>query len=192
MTAGAPPPTPALEAALVARPRLFYGDYGIETPTEKANAVYRFLKEQLADGTPIDGIGLQAHMTCDCVGQPGCNNATVIAGNMARFAELGLAIWVTELDVAMAPGCTQQMQADVYAAVLEACLVPASHCDAFMVWGFTDRYTWLDNVTKAPTMLDAQFNPKPAFFSLQKVMQDHLDKRGAAHLRPAFGRRMPV
>ena len=38
---------------------------------------------------------------------------------MQRFAGLGLRIWVTELDVAMAPGCTQQMQAAVYASVLK-------------------------------------------------------------------------
>lgn len=42
---------------------------------------------------------------------------------MQRFAGLGLRIWVTELDVAMAPGCTQQMQAAVYASVLK---VPAN------------------------------------------------------------------
>merc|ERR1712070_1063097 len=43
---------------------LLYNDYGIETGTDKANAVLRFLSEQLAAGAPIDGVGLQAHMQC--------------------------------------------------------------------------------------------------------------------------------
>ena len=153
--------------------RLFYNDYGIETATAKADAVLRFLKEQLAAGAPIDGVGFQAHMRCDCGGhpaQPGCNNATAIAANMRRFTDLGLDVWVTELDVAMAPGCTQQMQADVFGAVLQACLDLGARCDAFMLWGFTDRYTWLDNTTQAPNMLDAAYRPKPAYFTLQKTL----------------------
>lgn len=149
---------------------LFYSDYGITTFTKKADAVLRFMKEQLAAGTPIDGIGFQSHLTCDCAEQAGCNNASVIEANMRRFINLGLSVWITELDVRMAPGCTQQMQADVYGAVLEACLNTAPHCNSFMVWGFTDLYTWLDNVTQAPNLLDAEFQPKPAFFALQKKL----------------------
>lgn len=124
------------------------------TRAAKADALLRLLTELIEAGNlPIDGVGFQAHLQCDCGGyppQPGCNNASVIAANMARFSDLGLDVWVTELDVAMVPGCTQQMQADVYAAVLGGCLL-TPRCDAFMVWGFTDRYTWLDNVTQART-----------------------------------------
>ena len=152
---------------------LFYNDYGIETATPKADAVLHFISEQLKDGTPIDGIGFQAHLRCDCANyppQPGCNQSSVISANMQRFIKLGLKVWVTELDVAMAPGCTQQMQAAVYSAVLEACLANAPHCDSFMLWGFTDRYTWLDNKTQAPNILDAAYRPKPAFFALQKAL----------------------
>ena len=113
----------------------------------------------------------QAHLRCDCGNyppQPGCNNSSVISANMQRFIKLGLKIWVTELDVAMASGCTQERQAAVYRAVLEACLANAPHCDSFMVWGFTDRYTWLK--TKDPAMLDAEYRPKPAFFALQRAL----------------------
>jgi len=159
----------------IAPPRLFYSDYSIETPTAKADAVYNFLKEELQAGTPIDGIGFQAHMSCDCGGypaQPGCNNASLIAANMQRFVDLGLSVWVTELDVAMVEGCTPQMQADVYQAVVSACLRIAPHCDAVMLWGFTDRFTWLQpNATKAPTILDANYRPKPAYFALQRELE---------------------
>lgn len=148
---------------------LFYNDYGIETASPKADAVLRFLSEQLKAGTPIDGIGFQAHLQCNCVG---CNESSVISANMQRFIKLGLKVWVTELDVAMAPGCTQDMQASVYSAVLEACLANAPHCNSFMLWGFTDRFTWLDNKTQAPNILDAEYRPKPAYFALQKALSE--------------------
>jgi GH35 family endo-1,4-beta-xylanase len=82
----------------------------------------------------------------------------------------------TEMDVQMAPGCTQQDQARVYSAVLEACLANAPHCDSFMVWEFTDKYSWLcpadgpQPCAKAPNLLDASYKPKPAFTALQSVL----------------------
>lgn len=152
---------------------LIYNDYGIETATPKADAVLRFLSEQISNGVPIDGIGFQAHLQCDCGNyppQPGCNQSSVISANMKRFIKLGLKVWITELDVAMTKGCTQEMQATVYTAMLEACLNNMPHCNSFMLWGFTDRYTWLNNETQAPTILDANYQPKPAYFAMQKLL----------------------
>lgn len=153
--------------------RLFYNDYGIETATAKANATYKMLKDMLADGVPIDGVGFQAHVQCDCMGyptQPGCHDHTVIGDNLQRFIDLGLSIWITELDVAMVDGCTQEMQAAVYGSVLQACLDKAPHCDAFMLWGFTDKYSWLSE--KNPCILDEKYHPKPAFFTLQQRLAE--------------------
>jgi len=159
--------------------RLFYNDYGIETFTDKANATYRLLREMLAEGVPIDGVGFQAHMSCDCMnypGQPGCDDPAVIGANMQRFIDLGLSVWITELDVTMEKGCTQDMQATVYGSLLQACLNKLPHCDSFMLWGFTDNYNWLSD--KNPCILDREYKPKPAFFTLQqklaKVTQPHL------------------
>ena len=58
-----------------------------------------------------------------------------------------------------------------YTAVIGACLeLGPAVCDAAMVWGFTDRYTWLDNVTQAPTITDNNFHPKPAYLALQALL----------------------
>ena len=76
----------------------------------------------------------------------------------------------TEMDVQMAPGCTQQDQARVYSAVLEACLANAPHCDSFMVWGISDTLwsptQWLAG--QAPALFDGDYHAKPAYFALQK------------------------
>ena len=75
---------------------------------------------------------------------------------------------MTELDVTMTKTCTEQDQAAVYSALLGACLANAPHCDSFMTWGFTDAYTWLPG--RSPLMFDEQYQPKPAYFALQKLL----------------------
>jgi endo-1,4-beta-xylanase len=72
--------------------RLFYNDYGIETPGPKADAVLKWLVEQRAKGVPIDGIGFQSHLPCDCQGASGCNNTDVVAANMRRFVDAGFQV----------------------------------------------------------------------------------------------------
>ena len=110
--------------------------YGIETPGAKTDAVLRWVTEQKAAGVPIDGVGFQSHLTCNC---PGCNDTATIAATMQRYVKAGFKVWVTELDVQMVEGCTEEDQAAVYSAVLGACLSLKEHCDSFMVWGFTVR-----------------------------------------------------
>ena len=72
--------------------RLFYNDYGIETPGPKADAVLKWLIEQRAQGVPIDGIGFQSHLPCDCKGAAGCNDTAVVEQNMRRFVEAGFQV----------------------------------------------------------------------------------------------------
>ena len=133
----------AADKAGATKLRLFYNDYSIETPGAKTDAVYRWVTEQKKAGVPIDGVGFQSHLSCDC--RDGCNDTTVVAANMRRFIEAGLDVWVTELDVKMSKQCTEEDQAAVYSALLGACLANAPHCDSFVTWGFTDKYDSLYN-----------------------------------------------
>lgn len=43
--------------------RIFYNDYRIISTNGKSDAVYNMLTALLVDGTPLDGIGFQAHLT---------------------------------------------------------------------------------------------------------------------------------
>ena len=157
----------AVAGTSLPRPRIFYNDYGIETICPKSDATLRWLTEQKAAGVPIDGIGFQAHMNCKTV--LASNGTAAVLANFRRFVDAGFHVWVTEMDVQMLPGCTEEDQAAVYGAVLGACLALKEHCDAFMVWGFSDRYTWLP--TKAPNLYTADYRAKPAYYALREVLQ---------------------
>ena len=61
--------------------------------------------EQKAAGVPIDGIGFQAHMNCKTV--LASNGTAAVLANFRRFVDAGFHVWVTEMDVQMLPGCTE-------------------------------------------------------------------------------------
>lgn len=86
----------AFRAARVANPsvKLFYNDYGAEGMSAKSDKVYAMLKDFRQRGVPVDGVGLQFHISVDY-------HPTVqeVQQNMQRLGELGLEIHITELDV---------------------------------------------------------------------------------------------
>ncbi len=67
----------------------------------------------------------------------------------------------------------KNQQAAKYQEWLSACLDQPA-CTSFTVWGFTDRYTWLDELygeAQYPlpfeaTVVNGTYAPKPAFFSM--------------------------
>jgi endo-1,4-beta-xylanase len=146
--------------------KLFYNDFNLEFFGPKSDAAYALVKQLLAQGVPIDGIGFQGHLGA----QFGFD--TRVQENMQRFADLGLDVSVTEADVRM-PLPTDvyklQSQAQGYHSLLEPCLLTRG-CDSFTVWGYTDKYSWVPGVFHgegAANLLDANFQPKPAFAAVQ-------------------------
>ena len=146
--------------------KLFYNDFNLEFFGPKSDAAYALVKQLLAQGVPIDGIGFQGHLGA----QFGFD--TRVQENMQRFADLGLDISVTEADVRM-PLPTDvfklQSQAQGYHSLLEPCLLTRG-CDSFTVWGYTDKYSWVPGFFTgegAADLLDENFQPKPALAAVQ-------------------------
>jgi len=141
--------------------KLFYNDYGAESDSAKADGIYAFVKDLKSRGAPIDGVGFQMHL-----------DATKSYGDFAallrRFADLGLEVQITELDVKNDGSAAQlQAQADLYAKALKACLdVPK--CTAVVTWGFTDKYGW--SGSHDGRMIDASGRARPAYGALEKVL----------------------
>ena len=162
----------AFRAAHEADPaaQLFYNDYALEDPgSAKAEAVYQLARRLKAAGVPIDGVGFQMHV--DPRHWP---SADVIRRGFERFAALGLAVEITEMDVPVGemPGDLPQrleQQKRLTHDIVAACVaVPA--CSGVTFWGFTDRYSWLNAPQWArlfgrgphrPLPFDGQYGAKP-------------------------------
>ena len=141
---------------------LIYNDYDIAYGDAKTDATYTLMEELIANDTPIDGIGFQMHIGSDFAAFDKVENT------FARFANLGLDIYITEMDVGMRAGTTDADQANVYRKITEICLAQPA-CKALQVWGVTDRYTWLDDST-TPLLLDRNYQPKSAYTAIQEVL----------------------
>jgi len=156
---------------------LVYNDYGIEEENAKADLVCRILKEHLDRGVPIHALGFQFHLSIDQVLKPGFTESA--ARNMQRFADLGLTLYITELDLPIVGEKTPEAyarQAEAYGKVMELALAQPA-CKGLQVWGVSDRSSWLDwamepkNTPKDPLPFDRDFNPKPAAEALRDVLR---------------------
>jgi endo-1,4-beta-xylanase len=140
--------------------RLFYNDYGGEGMGAKSNRIYDLLRDLLAAGVPIDGVGLQMHVSANNRPSDGS-----IAANIRRLADLGLTVHISEMDVRISnvPGSQDarlEIQRATYHDIVRVCVMEP-RCEAITFWGFTDAYTWISG--DSPLLFDARYAPKPAY-----------------------------
>ena len=143
---------------------LFYNDYGGEGLNQKSDRIYGLVQGLRAQGVPIDGVGLQMHISA--AGRPSDSS---LAANMSRLAGLGLFVNISEMDVRIRglPGTLQarlDVQKSVYHSIVGIC-VAESRCDGVTFWGFTDAHSWIDAQFGAddPLLFDEQYAAKPAY-----------------------------
>lgn len=156
---------------------LIYNDYNIEEINAKSNFVYNMIKNLREKGVPIDGIGFQMHIDYRGI------NYESFKKNLERFAELGLQIYITEMDVRIPLGGSVEYylkkQAEVYRRIFEICLDnPAVR--AIQFWGFTDKYSWVPGFFKGygkALIFDENYNPKPCYFAIRELMEEKLKER---------------
>ena len=148
--------------------KLYVNDYNVESIGAKSDAWYDLVKSLKAAGVPLDGMGFQGHFELQ---YPFPSDMTQ---NMQRFADLGLDVAVTELDVRMATPATAAeltQQADYYRQTAAACLAVKS-CVGITVWGFGDRYSWVPYSFPgqgAACLYDENLAPKPALVAVQEA-----------------------
>ncbi len=149
------------------RAKLFYNDYDAEPINPKSDAVYAMAVDFKRRGVPLDGIGIQAHVDLSF------DNPSVLASfrkNMRRFADLGLEIHITELDVRLHDGSAASLsaQAKIYAEITRACLeLPA--CKVIQTWGVSDNHSWIPSEYPDlgwPLLWDANYQKKPAYAAM--------------------------
>ncbi|MFF5897698.1 endo-1,4-beta-xylanase [Streptomyces argenteolus] len=130
--------------------KLCYNDYNTDGQNAKSNAVYDMVKDFKQRGVPIDCVGFQSHFN---------SNSPVpsdFQANLQRFADLGVDVQITELDIEGSGSA----QAANYTKVVNACLA-VTRCKGMTVWGITDKYSWRSSGT--PLLFDGDYNKKPAY-----------------------------
>ena len=135
---------------------------------------------------PVDAIGFQCHFELNQV-------PDTLQQNLQRFADLGLDVAITELDINTgtpnASDTLLQQQAENYWTVVNAC-VQTNRCvsvvstkrllncwsqymnDRFVsqsVWGVSDDHSWIPNGSVLPW--NAEKQPKPAFYAIADAFE---------------------
>lgn len=154
--------------------RLYYNDYEIENLGPKSDAVYALLRDLLAQGAPVHGIGFQGHLV------NGWRATDGHRANIRRFARLGLDWQITECDVRMVlngqPATPEALaaQADAYGDLIRLCRTEPG-CRGFVTWGFTDAHSWIPGFRPgqgAALPLDEQYRPKPAYDAMVAALRE--------------------
>ena len=153
---------------------LFYNDYNEWMPEKRAKIV-RMLKELLADGVPVSGMGLQSHLRIYAT------DFDEIKRSIEEYAALGLKLRISELDVSMYKGEEDKQlvpdkelllrQADYYNELFKIYRYYAQHIEAVTFWGCADSDSWLNNFPVRgrkdyPLLFDDNSEVKEAFYRI--------------------------
>jgi endo-1,4-beta-xylanase len=166
--------------------RLVVNEYDVEldAPEQEARrtALLHLLERMRRSGTPVDAVGIQAHLTA-AGGPPFA--APILRKFLAEIANLGLTIQITELDVTdeRVPAdvtLRDRLVADTYHRFLDAALDEAA-VKMVVTWGLSDRHSWIvrretyqakwrtDDAASRPLPFDADLEPKPAFDAIARA-----------------------
>jgi endo-1,4-beta-xylanase len=174
---------------------LYYNDYNIEVP-KKREAVVKLLKQLIASGVRIDGVGLQGHYLVDFP------TLADIDSSIRIYSDLGLKVIITELDVDPLPNPFEQAYAEIsmraeykeimnpyknglpdsvetmlntrWQELFETFIKYKDVIDRVTFWGLNDRDSWKNNFpifgrTNYPLLFDRDYKPKPAYYSVIKT-----------------------
>lgn len=123
--------------------------------------------------TASDGVGLQFHALGNHA------DPADVATNIERFRDLGLAVHITEMDVAFPideiPADPDAEQANYYREIIEVCL--DTGVEMLVTWGVDDGHSWLrsfsdfdDRFTGDPLLFDENYRPKSAYDAVRDAL----------------------
>ena len=158
--------------------KLYINDYSVEFMGDpKAEAYYNLVKRLLEKGAPIHGVGFQCHLTT------GQLNAKRLKDNLKRYADLGLEVAVTELDIAQYdpkdPNAARIQAEDYCAAVMAA--LSLEHCKTVLIWGLCDPDSWREN---NPLMFDGSVKPKEAYYAVHAALRTLANRTEVEEIGP--------
>jgi endo-1,4-beta-xylanase len=174
---------------------LYYNDYSLPKPA-KRDKVAKMVKNLLAKGVQIDGIGMQAHYTLDYPKIKEFEDAIV------TFSNLGVKVMITELDITVLPPPTNNNSAEIsqnyelleglnpypnqlpdsvrlqlknrYIDLFSVLLAYQENVSRVTLWGVTDSQSWrnywpIKGRTDYPLLFDRNYEEKNIVKELIKL-----------------------
>ncbi|HZM06133.1 MAG TPA: endo-1,4-beta-xylanase [Candidatus Saccharimonadales bacterium] len=146
--------------------QLYYNEYSLENPSKRAGAA-ALIRDLQSNGVPITAVGLQGHYKMNWP-SPQEVDATI-----ETFANMGLKVMITELDIDLLPAASGSRGADVgmnfklraeenpytnglpapmeealarrYAELFKTFVKHRDQITRVTFWGVTDRDSWLND-----------------------------------------------
>ncbi|MGN9784401.1 endo-1,4-beta-xylanase [Nonomuraea sp. ZG12] len=161
----------AFRAARAADPdaRLCINDYNVEGINAKSTAMYNLVRTLRQQNVPVDCVGFQSHLAI----QYGFPND--LQQNLQRFADLGVQVRITEVDIRMQmprDSSKDATQATYYRNVVNACMAVTA-CAGVTIWGFTDKYSWVPDTFSgegAALIYNENYQQKPAYTAVHDAL----------------------
>lgn len=143
-------------------------DNGIEFPdNDEYQMFYQLVKHLLNQGVPLDAVGFQTHLsTNDTYDWEGLKN------NIRRYKDLGLEVYITELDVGN-DGSKQgrKKQKQYYYNVVKA--AREGGVDQIHLWGLNDGQMGDYREDEFALLFEGYMEPKPAYYGFQQALNNY-------------------
>lgn len=164
--------------------QLFYNDYN-EINASKREKIFKLVKGLKDAGVPIHGVGLQGHWA---INEP---SEQQLDSTIGRFAELGLKVQITEMDISVYPkehnarerkaadydtvftAEKENRQIEMYKMCFRIFRKYKNVVSSVTFWNISDRHSWLDNFPVRgrkdyPLLFDKDLKPKKAYWEVIK------------------------
>lgn len=163
---------------------LFYNDYN-EINSIKREKIYKLVKSLKDAGVPVNAVGLQAHWA---INEP---TEQQLDSTIKRFADLGLKVQITEMDISVYPkehnarerkpedantaftAEKENSQIEMYKMCFRIFRKYRKVLSGVTFWNISDRRSWLDDFPVKgrkdyPLLFDKDLKPKKAFWEVVK------------------------
>lgn len=159
---------------------LFYNDYNMVNSSKRARVV-KMIKDLDLISAGLDGVGIQAHWNLYWPSKSDIEQA------IKTFADMGLKIHITELDIDCYSGNSltkeidytarlEQQLAERYAEIFSVFRKYSQYIDSVSFWGISDKDSWLNYFSGGrtfdkerknyPLLFDREGAAKEAFFAV--------------------------
>ena len=158
---------------------LFYNDNNSVYQTKKSDAVYAMLKNLKQRNIPINGVGLQMHITVN-------TSESILTNVIRQYASTGLLVHLSELDIRMnyslsttfvLTDAVKNAHASKYKAIARIYRGVVAKAQQFGItnWNLGDNDSWLLTESKSedhPLLFDKNYNRKLSYYGFMQGLTE--------------------